>query len=149
MKRIIIMSIGLLLLMGCGKRNQGVVSGTITYKGQPVNGVLLRLYAIPGPGNDLSISVTQEGTFHSTNIPPGEYKIVVEAPKTDRMPAMPKPKKDVDPAKADEMKQKFQEVYRQQTPTIRYPDKYKNIVNTDLKCTIIQGDQTLTLELKD
>ena len=146
MWRILILPIVILPLMGCGKRNQGVVSGTITYRGQPVNGVVLHLY--PSSGKDVSIPVTQEGTFRTTNVPPGEYKIVVEAPKPRDMPAMPK--KGGDPAKRAEMEEKFKQVYKQQTSTISYPDKYKSILNTDLKCTIAEGNpQTLTLELKD
>ncbi|HEY7313774.1 MAG TPA: carboxypeptidase-like regulatory domain-containing protein [Gemmataceae bacterium] len=146
MWRILVALLALLPLMGCGKRDKGVVSGTITYNGQPVNGVQLQLSPIPGPGNDITIPVSQEGTFRTSNIPPGEYKIVVTAPQTGRMPAMPK---GGDPAKAEEMKKKFQQAYARPTPTIRYPDKYKNILKTDLKCTINQGDQTLNLELKD
>lgn len=147
MSRIFIVSIVLLSVLGCGKRNQGAVSGTLTYKGQPVNGVLLHLYSTTDDKvADISIPVDQEGKFHSTNVPPGDYKIVVDPPKTNRMPTVPK---GGDPAKAEEMKQKFQQAYQKQTPSISYPDKYKNRLNSDLTCTIKdQGGQTLTLEMK-
>jgi len=147
MWRILIVSILFPPLMGCGKHNQGLVSGTITYHGQPVNGVTLHLYPIPGPGTSVSIPVTQEGTFRTTNVPAGEYKVVVEAPKVRAMPGMPK--KVGDPAKQAEMEQKFKQAYKQQTPTIAYPDKYKTLDNTDLKCTINESNPSLTLELKD
>jgi hypothetical protein len=145
MNRLVIISIVFLPLMGCGKRSQGVVSGTITYNGNPVNGVMLHLHPVSGEDNDISIPVNQEGKFSSANIPPGEYKIVVEAPKTNRMPAVPK---GGDPAKAEEMKQKFQQAYQQKAPAIPYPDKYKTLQQTDLKCTITQNNPPLTLELK-
>ncbi len=35
------------------------------------------------------------------------------------------------------------------TPTIPFPDKYKDPKTTDLKCTVKAGDQTLKLELTD
>ena len=152
MLRILIVSMALLPLMGCGsKRNQGgVVTGKITYKGQPVNGAMLHLYPIAGKSPDISIPVTQEGTFQSSNIPPGEYKIVVEShspPPARDMPTMPT--KNIDPAKAAEMKQVLQQMKSEAIPTIAYPTKYKDAARTDLKCTIKEGDQPLTLELKD
>ncbi len=149
MWRILLVSIGLLTLMGCGsKRNQSaVVSGTITYKGQPVNGASLHLYPTSGGGVDPTIPVNQEGMFRISNIPPGEYKIVVEATQGGRMPTLPK---NADPAKAAEMKQKLEAMQGMGKPTIPFPTKYKSIRSTDLKCTINQGEQTpLNLELKD
>jgi hypothetical protein len=135
--------------MGCGGSKRNVVNGTIRYNGQPVNGVLLRLYPTSGEKIDISIPVSQEGTFRTSDIPPGEYKVVVEAPPSrpqeNSMPSL----KGLDPAKAEEMKQKLQQAKVQETPTIRFPDKYKNIMSTELKCTIIQGNQPLNLELKD
>ena len=61
MWRILIVAIGLLLLVGCSnKRSSGVVSGTITYQGRPVNGAALLLYP-DGGGPEILIPVTQEG----------------------------------------------------------------------------------------
>jgi hypothetical protein len=152
MRRILIVAIVFLPLLGCGpKRSQGgTVSGTITYKGQPVNGAMLRLYPVSGEGEVVQIPVTQEGTFKGNDIPSGEYKIVVEAsqipPEMMREVEIPK---GMDPAKAEEMKQKFQQAHKE-APTIAFPIKYKSSSTTDLKCTITQGKQeSLNLELKD
>src|SRR5215469_9606821 len=100
MRRILVVSLAILPLMGCGpKRNQGgVVSGKITYKGTPVNGATLRLTPIPGPGEEVTIPVSQEGTFHTANIPPGEYKIVVEPAPTGAMLSVPNKGIDADKA---------------------------------------------------
>jgi hypothetical protein len=151
MKRILIVSIGLLLLMGCGSKRgkDGMVSGTIQYKGKPVNGAVLHLHPSPGPGADILIPVSQEGTFRTSNVPPGEYKIVVEAKSPPPGGGMPPIPKKVDPSKEAEMKAKLQQVGGQETPTIPYPAKYKILASTDLKCTIKEGEQTLPLELKD
>lgn len=141
------------MVMGCGsKRNQGgVVSGKVTYKGQPVNGATLRFYPVPGPGPDFSIPAGQDGTFRSSGLPAGEYKIVVEPNQVPpgggrEMPAIPK---GMDPAKAEEMKQKFQQAYGQDVPTISFPNKYKNAASSDLKITVKEGDQPVNLDLKD
>lgn len=134
--------------MGCGtKRNQGgVVSGKITYKEKAVNGVKLQLYRLEGTGDPIVIPVSQEGTFHTSNIPPGEYKVVVEAPPSNAMLSVPK---NVAPGKKEEMEQKLRQMQGQGAPTIAYPNKYKNVVTTDLKCKIELGEQPLNLELKD
>ncbi|HTU93334.1 MAG TPA: carboxypeptidase-like regulatory domain-containing protein [Gemmataceae bacterium] len=152
MKRIILLAIGLVLLTGCGsKRNTGgTVSGTIRYKGQPVNGATLHLLPASGKDRlDIPIPVTQEGTFRGTNIPPGEYKIFVEAAKLPPQAAKgPKIPKNMSPGKAEELKKKYQQAYGNSIPTIAYPDKYKNARTTDLKCTINEGEQNLDLDLK-
>lgn len=157
MKRIIFVSIGFLLLMGCGKKSDtgGTLTGTLRYKGKPINGASLVLHPASDTGNDISIQVSQEGTFNGYNIPPGEYKIAVQAQEIPpdvqrRMQAPPKMPKDMDPEKAKEMEQKFQQAYQPVVPTIPYPNKYKDINTTDLKCTVISGkNPSLDLELKD
>lgn len=146
MWRIVVVFITILPLLGCGGRKQDVVSGKVTYKGQPVNGVMLLFYPIPD-GQPIPIPVNQEGAFRTTGVAPGEYKVVVKPPETQNMPAMPKGSGD--PAKNAEMKQKYQQAYPQQPPTIAYPDKYKDLVTTDLKCTISDSSQPFDLKLTD
>lgn len=152
MWRILLVSVGLLMLMGCGsKRNQGgVVSGKITYKGKPVNGAVLHFYALPATKVEIPVPVDQDGTFRGSGIAPGEYKIVIEPsqvpPESAKMPPLPK---DMDPAKSEELKQKYQQAYGQDVPTISFPNKYKKVASTDLKYAIKEGDQTLLLDLND
>ncbi len=92
MRRTVFVSIGLLLLAGCGPAGsgRGVVKGTITYKGQPVNGALLKLYPTSGGDIYTAIPVGQDGAFSTADVPPGDYKIVVEgATGTNGMPPPP------------------------------------------------------------
>jgi hypothetical protein len=144
MRRIVTVSILLLFLIGCRPKGGkgGLVQGKLTYKGQPVNNAALILIATGGKGESVSIPVSQEGTFSSADIPPGEYKIVVEGSSgagvdTSRM----------DPAKLAQAKEKIERMKGK--PTIPYPDKYKSHLTTDLVRTIVKGEQTLDLELKD
>ena len=145
MRRLVAISIGLLILVGCRSKVESL-SGTITYKGQPVNNVMLHLYPVDGKSPEVSIPVTQEGTFRTTSIKPGEYKVVVETRQTDDMAAKLKSMKG---AQAEEAKKKLEQNQSPEKPTIPFPKKYQNIVNTDLKCTITGGQQVLPLELKD
>lgn len=156
MKRIIFVSIGFLLLTGCGSKSNtgGTLTGTIHYKGKPVNGASLRFHPASGTGDDISIQVSQEGTFSSNNLPPGEYKIAVESqeipPDAQRRMKPPKMPKDMDPEKAKEMEQKYQQAYQAVPSTIPYPKKYKDINTTDLKCTVVAGkNPSLNLDLND
>jgi hypothetical protein len=161
MKRVICMSLVFVLLMCCGmgcssKRNKGgSVSGTVTYKGQPVSRAVL-LFRPIGEGDVVDITTSQDGTFDVANIPPGEYKICVESsriPKDAMKEPTNKPMagKDMDPAKAEEMKKKFQQLSGGGTPaTTSLPKKYKDAKTTDLQCTIAEGkQQKLNLDLKD
>lgn len=133
--------------------NDGSISGTITYKGQPVNGALLRFHATGKEQELPAIAVDQQGKFTAV-IPPGEYTIVVEPsqgpPKgagAGGMGPMPKSK---DSARDEEMKRKLAGIQGSMpTATIPFPNKYKKMNTTDLKATIVKGDNTLTLELKD
>ncbi len=153
MLRIIRVSVGLLLLLtmlaGCGSKRvkPGTVSGKVTYKGQPVNDAALLLYSKSDNDqtNPITISVDGEGSFSISDVPPGDYKIVVQGSEgVDNEAAM---LRFLPPDKREEMKAKMS---NQATPkTIPFPNKYKNLQTTDLQCTITEKDQPLDLELKD
>jgi hypothetical protein len=128
MRWIIAVSIVLLLLVGCkpsGSRGGGL-SGTVSYKGQPINGAALQLYDTKG--GMLIVPVTQDGTFRTTDVPPGEYKVVVQG--TSGAAA----------ASGAQFAPK---------PTIGFPSKYKDKSKTDLTINVAEGEQKVNLELKD
>lgn len=146
MKYFVFVAIGLVLVTGCGPKGKkgGTVTGTIQYKGKPVNGALLRFLPISGEGEEVKVPVTQEGTFRSSDVPPGEYKIVVEGTKPP-----PEVMKMMEQMKDAEMKKKYQQTHSE-APTIEFPDKYKKAGSTDLKCTVAQGKtESLKLDLTD
>jgi hypothetical protein len=146
MRRTVVVSMGLLLLIGCGSKrgSGGIVMGKLTYKGQAVNGAMLELYPLAG-GNHVSIPVSQEGTFRTSDVPPGEYKIVV---KPSEAPTGIPSLKGMSPAKAEEAKQKMAGM-QQGKATIPIPNKYKSHLSTTLKQTIVKGEQTVDLILTD
>ncbi len=152
MKRVIVVSIGLVLLIGCAKRGTGgSVSGTVTYNGKPVNRATLFFRPTSYEGKDIDITTSADGTFNASNIPPGEYKIFIEG---SRLPAdatkSPQIPKGMDPAKADEMKKKFEQMRGPAAATIPFPQKYRKAETSDLSCTITEGKQeNVSLVLKD
>jgi len=154
MGRILLVSIVVLSLAGCGsKGGKSALSGKVTYKGQPVNGASLFLIPMSGEGKDAVIPVTQEGTFNVSGIPQGEYKVVVKPAETSsglptmaELKNMPADKR----AKAEESLKKMQEEQQQTKPTIPFPDKYKTHMSSDLKLTVGKAaPPQQDLELKD
>jgi hypothetical protein len=133
MRRIVSVLVLLLMLVGCAKSGSrgGMLQGTVTYKGQPVNNAALRL--IPASGSEaqaLTIPVGADGTFRTTDVPEGDYKVVVQgsgaaagSSAAAGGPMAPKP--------------------------ATFPTKYKQLKTTDLTCKVVKGQQTLNLELKD
>jgi hypothetical protein len=120
-----------------------VVSGTITYKNQPVNGATLVLISTDANGGSVTIPVSQEGTFSSSDVPPGEYKIVVEVSEG----VAPFSTARMDPAKKAEADANLAKMKK--PPTIPILKKYKSAETTDLKREIVKGDQKLDLEMTD
>jgi hypothetical protein len=147
MRRIVAVSIGLVLLLGCGGgRQAATLSGTIKYKGQAVNGATLLFCTATGNGSDgIPIITGQDGAFTSANIPPGDYKVVIQGRAGD--PGMPS-LKGMPPEKAAEAKQKLDKM-GSSPPTIEFPTKYTQFTTTDLKYTVTAGKMTLDIELKD
>jgi hypothetical protein len=150
MRRIVTVSVVALLLVGCGPKRAktGVVAGKVTYNSKPVNDAALMLYPASGGADaaPITIPVTHEGEFRISDVPAGDYKIVVQgsagATQVDRalFAKIPKEKQAEMKAKLDSMN----------TPaTIKFPDKYKTVAKTDLKCTVTDKDQSMDLELKD
>jgi hypothetical protein len=151
MRRIVSVCVGLLLLavlVSCASKRSryGEVSGKITYKGQAVNDAALLLYPTSGTEtNPITIPVDPEGRFRIADVPPGEYKIVVEGAEGGDNEAVLM--KNLPPAKQAEMKAMMEG--QKSAATIPFPEKYKDLKKTDLRCTITEKDQALDLDLKD
>jgi len=145
MRQLVACSVIIVFAIGCGGKKKdvgGAVSGTIKYKGQPVNGASLMVYSAKGD-KSVPFPVSQEGEYHITDMPDGDYKLVVQpAPVMKEMST-----KGMDPAKEAEAKARLAQL--KTTPTIKFPDKYKKFETTDLKVTITKQQQTIDFDLKD
>ncbi len=146
MRRIVVVSIGLLLLVGCGPKNaKGTLSGTIKYKGLPVNGATLHLFTPGGKeGNDIEVPVAQDGTFSVADVPAGDYKVIVVGSPGTAGPST----KGMTPEQLAKMQGSLDKM--KQEKTIDFPDKYKQKDKTDLTCTVVKGaNEKVDWELKD
>ena len=149
MRRIVTVALVALLLAGCGPKGKktGVVTGKITYKGQPVNGAALLLF--PTAGGDtavMTVPVSQEGEFRISELTPGQYKVVVQG-TAGAQQVDPRLLKSMPPEKQAEVKEKLS--HMNTPPTIRFPDKYKDPKKSPLTWDVQKGDQTKDLALTD
>jgi hypothetical protein len=148
MRRIVAVSLVVLVLAGCGPKGKksGAVTGKVTYKGQPVNGAALLLY--PASGGDtpaLTVPVGQDGEFRISDVAPGEYKVVVQgSPGAQQVD--PRMLKSMPPEKRAEAEAKLKGMNT--PPTIPFPKKYTDPKTTDLKVTVTDKAETKDLELQ-
>jgi hypothetical protein len=150
MRQIVSVLVGLLLavvLVGCGSRSRsGAVSGKITYTEQPINDAALLLYPADGDSDQpITIPVTGDGSFRITDVPKGEYKIVVLGAEGGGSDASLL--KNIPEDRQAEVKKMMGD--RTSPKTIPFPPKYSAPETTDLKCQITDRNQTVNLELKD
>jgi hypothetical protein len=135
-----------LLLIGCGKGGpaKGTVSGTLTYKKQPLNGAALHLDPMAEGGSKTVIPVDQQGNFRATGIVAGDYRVKVEGSLGSKPP----------PSIAkmtEEQKQKMADKIKamESPPTIPFPVRYKEFETSHLTVTVERGSTTLNLDLTD
>jgi hypothetical protein len=148
MRRIVTVALVALLLTGCGPKGKktGVVTGKLTYKGQPVNGAALLLYTASGGDTAvMTVPVSQEGEFRISDVAPGEYKVVVQGTAGAQQvnPAM---LRGMSPEKQAEAKEKLS--HMNTPPTIKFPDKYKALKTTDLRVTVTDKNESKDLDLQ-
>ncbi len=124
------------------------MSGKITYKDQPVNNATLTLDPMGDTkGVPIFVPVGDDGTFRATDVPPGEYRIIVQGNSgTSGIPTT----KGGDPAKQAEMNEKIAAMQgKQAKPTIAFPDPYKNASTSKLSEKVIAGENKWDLKLTD
>jgi hypothetical protein len=152
MRQMVKVVVGLLflaVLVGCGSRakKSGTVSGTITYKGQPLNNAALLLYpAADTSATPITIPVADAGNFRISDLLPGEYKVVVQGTEGSSE-ASSISLKNIPPEKLAEVKAKLEKM--KTVATIKFPNKYKDLKTTTLTCKITGQDETMNLELTD
>jgi hypothetical protein len=145
MRRIAIVVVVAFVAVGCNvsKLPKGTLSGSITYKGQPVNGGTLQLISTSGGSEAAPIPIAQDGTFKAADVPAGDYKAVVQPSEGYKGP----PAKGMSPEMQAKMKGNSD---FNQTGTIPIPEKYKKPETTDLTLTVNKSGETkVNLELKD
>ncbi len=121
-----------------------MVSGTLTYKKQPLNGAALHLDPMEEGGSKVAIPVDQHGNFRIAGVVAGNYRVKVEgSPGSKPPPSIAK--------MTEEQKQKMADKIKamESPPTIPFPDRYKEFGTSGLAVTVERGSTTLNLDLTD
>ncbi len=137
--------------LGCSKANPNApakVSGTLTYKGQPIKAGTLAFHTPEGVS--YSGQISPDGTYSGTDLPTGELIVTVE---TEHLNPSKK-------AGGAEMERRMKMMGQQKPPAgmptstpeeyyIKIPSKYANPKTSPLTVTLSPGRQVKNLELTD
>jgi hypothetical protein len=137
--------VGVLLLLilansGCaGGPVAAKVSGTVTYRGEPLPAGKVSFY---GPNDQVaSALISEDGNYEAANVPLGAVKVAVSTP----LPPPPEIEKA-----AKEGKRRFGKGNLIQAPqrTVSIPPKYSDPGKSALSVTVIEGTHVFNIELK-
>jgi hypothetical protein len=121
---------------GCSKPTQGTVSGKVTYPSpdKPVKGGQMKL--IPATGTPFVIGIGLDGTYTTTNVPPGDYKVTIEsAAGTGSRPAIA-----MDPQASKKMEEEKAKMgMGGQEESVALPEKYANANQSGLTLSVKAG----------
>lgn len=126
------LSLFVLLLTSCGGRPTGVVSGKITYNGQPVS---LGTVAMIADNGTVASGMISDGKYQIENVPVGSVKITVTV-----YPPSPMMHPPTGPAAGVQQKPL--------PPFVPIPDRYADAARSGLTYTVVRGPQTHDIALK-
>lgn len=147
---LLILPLVLLPGLGCGKKNPdraAQVSGSVTYKGNPVTAGTVNFHTSEGVA--ISCNITPDGTYLGTQLPIGELTVTIEtesANKNRKVPAYGAGRAGGGPAtspRPDSAPPVQEGAY------VKIPDKYGKKASSGLKVTLEPGKQTHNFELTD
>jgi hypothetical protein len=119
-----LVTLALLAVVGCGKSQNVTVSGTISYKGQPLQSGILKFV---GPqGTYSAATIHADGKFTITDVVPGEVKVGV----------------------VDALGGSKQGGPERKTPHVSLPEKYRDPSTSGLQYTITPQTTELTIDIK-
>lgn len=124
-------SLVMILSIGCSSgeppKPTGTVSGTVTLNGKPYNNAAVVFFSLQS-GQAASANIGEDGSYRILNpLWVGSYQVYL-APKLEE---------NLETAEA-------KPVYMDET----IPDKYYNETTTDIICTLNEGENSFTVELK-
>lgn len=135
-------------LLGCSGNSHAParVSGSVSYKGQPIKAGKMQFHTPDGVAYDAQIS--SDGTYTATDVPVGELVITVETESLK-----PKAGKGKDAEKRAGMVQKPPPgVASAPAPAdyyIKIPEKYSNAKTSPLTLNVSRGRQVHNVDLTD
>jgi hypothetical protein len=121
------------LAAGCGGANTGAVSGTVTYKGKPVENGVVTFW---GADNRAAFSPLENGTYRIADAPVGPVKITVQADL---------PAEEFEDAPLTPQTKKVPK--KRPPPAVKPPSKYADPEKSGLTFTVQPGSQEHNIAL--
>ncbi len=142
---------------GCGK-STGSLTGTVTYKGNPVTGGLMLF--VDAQGKSFPGSLNPAGNYNCPDLPPGDYIVTINTslmkpvdPGQSTKEMIAKQGQDQSQTKLPEsMTKDLAKVKEMGSKTGQYvaiPDKYANAKTSGLTVKVEAGSQTKDFTLTD
>ena len=132
----LLLALATLLAAGCGRPTRASVSGTVTYKNQPVG--VGRVTFHFDKNQSPSAELKPDGSYTLTDVPVGEAKVTVEAVDFSRMAGATAAPKGTPVIPDSSPKGKF----------VRVPDKYKSPASSQLSFPVKGGSQQIDIPLQ-
>jgi len=135
--RHMLLLIALLLaaVVGCGTNKTGTISGVVTFQGKPMPGGFIHFYSIAADGkfsDQKTAPINNDGTYSIAKVPVGDVRITVQAP----------------PGALEKNVTEKGGLPKRAPPPVNLPPKYQSVEQTDLKYTVMPGNQKHDLILK-
>lgn len=127
------------LVLGCGDRSKGTLSGTVTYKDKPLPGGTMLFVSAKGVERG---EIKADGTYRVSGVPVGTVKVAVE------------PLPQVSPEIQKKMEQGWGGKKRSTAANpssagsaVNIPPRYKDPETSGLSCTVQGGNQDCNFSL--
>lgn len=141
-----------LVLLGCSKPSlaPAKISGSLTYKGQPIRGGTMAFHTAEGAAYPAQIG--DDGTYSATDIPEGELIVTVSTAHLD--PARKVAAEGRDHEKRMKMMSKAVQPgpsggAEKNEPFIKIPEKYGNPKTSPITVTTTSGRNVKDIDLTD
>lgn len=148
--RVLVFAAAAFCLVGCSKSSPAPakVSGSVTYKGQPIKAGTMAFHTSEGVAYPAVIS--DDGTYSATDLPEGELVVTVDTAHLD-----PSKKSAAGTGKDADRRNKMMQGRMQDGPPdaakaqpyTKLPEKYSNPKTSPLTVTLKSGRQVKDIEL--
>jgi len=150
MKSILLYGCVVSLVVGCGPRF-GDVSGDVSYKGKPIPGGMLTFRPKDDSMNSVTYVLERDGKF-KVRLPAGPVRVCLDnrefEPRPATMPAMA-PGLNLPSEVMKAMQSSSKESTKVSDRWVKIPEKYYDLLATDLSFDVKGGQQTQKIELID
>jgi hypothetical protein len=142
------------VIAGCGgpkRAPMAMLTGKITYKDQKITLGDITFHPTSGDGSPQAGQILSDGIYEVSDLPPGEYKVTVNADRYDpaKKPPPPRGARDKQQYKMSPRGKGWEDKGESTGTFVAIPRKYADKEKTDLKVNVKAGKNSEDLKLTD